>query len=264
MGTNGETEVKEATAHPEGAAVWIRGPIEPVQWMFQFDVDASPLDRLVSGSPLEPLHHAYRGFKPVTMLDPFQGMSWVIIGQQVNVTFASKLKRVLVEQFGEPVEVDGKIYRIFPSPERIASLRPEDLRPFQFSRQKAQYLIDLARKLASGWDLTPFYHMEVEEAIERLTQLRGVGRWSAECFLLFVFRHPDVFPSADMGLRRALGLLLGLGRNATEAEVRAFGALFPGWRSYVAQYLWLALREGRLGAGMASGARHSYDGGSVL
>ncbi|MDI3327990.1 MAG: DNA-3-methyladenine glycosylase [Alicyclobacillaceae bacterium] len=236
----------DTSAAPGEGVVWLRGPEESARWVFQFDVDPAPLDRLVEGSPLEPLHRVYRGFKPVVMPDPFQGMCWVILSQQVNVTFAAKLKRVLVEHFGEDLEEGGRTWKVFPSPERLAALKPEDLRPFQFSRQKAQYLVDLARRLAEGWDLGPFYNMEAEEAVECLTRLRGVGRWSAECFLLFAFRHPDVLPAADLGLRRALGRLLGLGRPATEEEVRTFGADFRGWRSYVAQYLWLALREGRL------------------
>lgn len=243
----------EPVKDPLAAGVWVEGPVELANRMFRFDADMSGFDRLAAGSPLEPLHEAYRGFKPVGMPDPFQGMSWVIVGQQVNVTFAAKLKRALMEHFGDVLQAGGRIFRVFPSPERIAGLRPEDLRPFQFSRQKAEYLIELARRLVDGWDLTPYEHLDSEEAIAKLMELRGVGRWSAECFLLFVFRHPDVLPAADIGLRRALGRLLGLGRNATEMELRAFGESFRGWRSYVSQYLWLALREGRLGDGAGSG-----------
>lgn len=235
--------IRESQSPTRG--VWVRGPVEVADRMFQFEADIRGFDNAVAGSPLEPVHQLYRGFKPVCMADPFQGMCWVIVGQQVNVTFAAKLKRTLVEKFGDTLQVGEAVYRVFPSPERIAGLEPEDLRPFQFSRQKASYLISLARRIVNGWDTSVYEGMEAEEAIAHLTQVKGVGRWSAECFLLFVFRHPDVLPAADIGLRRALGKLLGLGRNATEAELREFGRMFAGWRSYVSQYLWLALREGR-------------------
>lgn len=186
----------------------------------------------------------YRGLRPLAIPDPFEALVWAILGQQINIAFAATLKRRLLERYGQVVQVDGRAFRLFPVPELLVDLGVEEMRLLQFSRQKTAYIRELARAVASGSiDLERLRTLPDGRVIEELTRLRGIGLWTAEYLLLRGFGRPDAVPAGDMGLRAILGRLHGLGRNATEAEVRALVAPWAPWRGYVATYLWFALQQ---------------------
>ncbi|MGZ4108032.1 MAG: DNA-3-methyladenine glycosylase family protein, partial [Tumebacillaceae bacterium] len=173
---------------------------------------------------------------------PFEAMIQSIVGQQVNLTFAEALKRSLVELCGQKIDVDGDIHYAFPTPEAVARLNYDDLRQLKYSQRKAEYVIDFARGVADGTiDLTALAHMSNDEAIASLCKLRGIGRWTAECVLLFGLGRPDLLPAADIGLRNALQLFYGLEQQPTEEQVREMAHPWRGYESYATYYLWTAL-----------------------
>jgi DNA-3-methyladenine glycosylase II len=182
----------------------------------------------------------YRGLRILTIPDPFEALVWAILGQQIKVAFAARLKRVLIEAYGEAVEVDGRRFWLFPPPERLVDVTPEILRPLQVSRQKAVYIRELAR---SELDLAALRGMPDDEVVEQLVRIKGIGRWTAEYLLLRGFGRTDAIPAGDMGLRAIIGRLYGIGRNATEAEVRELADAWAPWRGYAAFYLWFALQQ---------------------
>ena len=101
----------------------------------------------------------------------------------------------------------------------------------------------MARAIASGrLDLEALRIVPPDEALARLMALKGIGRWTAEYVLLRGFGNPDSIPAADGGLKRIIGREYGLGRLATEAEVRAVAANWAGWRGYAAFYWWFTLQ----------------------
>jgi DNA-3-methyladenine glycosylase II len=113
------------------------------------------------------------------------------------------------------------------------------LRELQFSRQKSEYVRSLAALVAEGridWD--DLAARPAEEAIEALTALRGVGRWTAEYVLMRGLGHADVIPAADVGLQVAIGQAYGLGRKATEREVRELAQQWAPRRSHAAFAWW--------------------------
>jgi DNA-3-methyladenine glycosylase II len=189
----------------------------------------------------------YHGLRPVLIPDPFETLVWAIIGQQINITFAAKLKRALVERFGGRIDIDGVNYAVFPTPERLASLEHErDLLPIQFSRQKSRYTIELARAVCEGRiDLDAVASLPADEAIATLRALPGIGRWTAEYCLMRAYGHRDVMPAGDGGLKQIVGREYGYGRLATEAEVREHGERWAGWRGYAAFYWWYQLQRER-------------------
>jgi DNA-3-methyladenine glycosylase II len=173
---------------------------------------------------------------------PFESMINAIIGQQVNLTFAENLKRALVELCGDVITLGDQTYYVFPSPAQIARLNYEDLRPLKFSQRKAEYIIDFSRNVVNGTvDLELLEKMSNEEAIEYLVKLRGIGRWSAECVLLFGLGRPNLLPAADIGLRNAIQHFYGWEYQPTEAEVREFATGWRGYESYATYYMWTAL-----------------------
>lgn len=127
----------------------------------------------------------------------------------------------------------------------MARLNVEDLQKLSFNRRKAEYVIDLSRDIVEGkLDLDSLKQLPNEEVIERLVALRGVGRWTVECILLFGMGRTNLLPAADIGLRNALKKVYGLNHQPTEAEVRQWGERWSPWRSYVTFYLWDYLSNG--------------------
>ncbi|MGH7361255.1 MAG: DNA-3-methyladenine glycosylase 2, partial [Candidatus Methylomirabilales bacterium] len=119
--------------------------------LFATAEDMAPFLRAVRRSPpLAALARRCRGLRPVLIGEPFEALIWAVIGQQINIAFASKLKRALLTRFGGTLVVAGRAYPLFPAPEGLARLRPAQLRPLQFSRQKADYIIGLSRAIARG------------------------------------------------------------------------------------------------------------------
>jgi DNA-3-methyladenine glycosylase II len=213
---------------------------------FRVDEDPRPLEqRAAQDSVFGDLVARVRGLRALVMPTPFESLTWAIIGQQINVAFAYKLKRVLVERYGERLALGGREYFLFPDPERLASIEPEELRPRQFSGQKSRYIVDLARAVAGGQlDLESFAKLPAEEARAALVELRGVGRWTAEYVLMRGLAFRDELPAADVGLQVAAGRLYGLAVRPTEPELRTLAEPWAGWRTYYAFYLWFTLAPG--------------------
>ncbi len=112
----------------------------------------------------------------------------------------------------------------------------------QFSRSKAEYIVGLARAVASGeLDLDALSTISEAERIERLVRLRGIGRWTAEYGSMRGYGARDSLPAADIGLRNAVTVAYRLDHQATEAEVRAMGERWTPWRAFATFYLWATL-----------------------
>lgn len=203
---------------------------------------------------LAPLAARYRGLRIVRDANLFESVVKTIVGQQVNLAFAGTLIRRLRSAAEERIplpdawrsaEGDPPDVSVFPSPERLATLDVDRLRELQFTRSKAAYVLGIARAVAAGeLDLAELAAADDETFTARLTALKGVGRWTAECVLLFGLGRPDLLPAADIGLRNALRRALGRDDQPGEAEVRALGEAWRPHRSYATLYLWESLHDG--------------------
>jgi DNA-3-methyladenine glycosylase II len=237
--------VRLTVVGPGGDEAGLEQAARLVRRAFGLDDDPAGLVRLAAGrGVLAGLLRRYLGLRPLAIPDPFEALVWAILGQQINVAFAARLKRVLLERYGTVVQVDRCPFRLFPEPDRLADVTPEELRPLQFSRQKALYVRELARAIVDGRvDLESLRARRDDDVVAEITRLKGIGRWTAEYLLLRGFGRPDAIPAGDMGLRAIVGRLHGLGRNATEAEVRAAAEPFAPYRGYLAMTLWFALQQ---------------------
>jgi len=162
--------------------------------------------------------------------EPFQTLARAIVGQQISVKAAQSVwNRVLeVAPAMTPAEV-------------LAVTRPR-LRACGLSDRKTEYIADLARHFAEGavhphrWPA-----MEDEAVIAELVAVRGIGRWTAEMFLMFSLLRPDVYPLGDLGLLKAVRLTYFRGRNVPLSRVRRLGEQWTPWRSVATWYLWRSL-----------------------
>jgi DNA-3-methyladenine glycosylase II len=215
-----------------------------IRRVFLLDADVAPFHAVARCDPtLDVLVRRFPGARPQLLAGPYEAMLWAIIGQQVNVTFARALKGRLVDLCDRRLTVGDASYPMLPLPQDVAALDPALLRAHQFSRQKIAYLIAVSEAVASGdLDFDALAALPQEEAIAALTRHKGIGRWTAEYVLMRGLGAADSLPAADMGLRAILGRTHMLGRNASEAEVRAYAEPWAPWRGWATWYWWLALQ----------------------
>jgi DNA-3-methyladenine glycosylase II len=213
------------------------------EW-FDLETELRPFYELLSLDPL--LAHMpenYSGLRFIGMPDLFESLAWGIIGQQINLTFAYQVKRRLVENYGTKVTYENEPYWIFPSPEKINILTVPELRELQFSNKKAEYLTDVAglfvnqtlsrEKLANQPDFLSRQKL--------LTDIRGIGIWTANYVLMKTLKENAAIPYGDAGILNAL-IRHGVIDNKSDVKaIDAFYQKFKGWESYITFYLWRSL-----------------------
>ena len=166
--------------------------------------------------------------------DAFTTLARAITGQQISVKAAQSVwNRVLEACDGKP----GKL-----SPDSVLALDPPLLRACGLSQRKADYIRDLASKFAAG-ELKPrrWSMSDDETIIEELIQVKGIGRWTAEMFLMFNLHRPDILPVDDLGLRNAVAAAYNDGEKMSIEEIRAIGEGWKPWRTVATMYLWRSL-----------------------
>ncbi|MEO8631319.1 MAG: DNA-3-methyladenine glycosylase 2 family protein, partial [Betaproteobacteria bacterium] len=159
-----------------------------------------------------------RGTQLTLRSDAFVALARAIVGQQISVKAAQSVWERLIGSM-----------EIF-APEHLAVIDPVTLASAGLSRQKASYLLDLAGRFHSGaLDPLSWPAMADEDIIEDLVRVKGIGRWTAEMFLMFHLQRPDVLPVADVGLQRAMSLHYNRGKPLTEKRLRK---LAKPWAPY--------------------------------
>ncbi len=172
----------------------------------------------------------YKGLTLASRGDAFQTLARSIVGQQISVKAAQSVWDRFATEVGDM------------QPKRVLKLSVERLRGCGLSGQKVGYLLDLSARFAEGTLDTGCWHdMEDEALIEDLTQVKGIGRWTAEMFLIFYLTRPNVFPLGDLGVQRALSLHYNKGHPLSERRIAALSKLWSPWRSVATWYLWRSL-----------------------
>ncbi|CAH0345177.1 DNA-3-methyladenine glycosylase [Bacillus sp. CECT 9360] len=191
-------------------------------------------------SDLMEIFETHHGTAIVLDFDYYNCLVKSIIHQQLNLAFAYKLTERYVKTFG--FQVDGVWF--YPTPERAAELKVEELREIQFSTRKAEYIIGLSKEIADGaLDLDELSKQTDQEIIDRLVQIRGIGKWTAESFLLFGVGRPNLFPKADIGIQKAIQKLYGLPQKPTIEEMETYSKDWAPFLSYASLYLWRSIEK---------------------
>jgi DNA-3-methyladenine glycosylase II len=178
----------------------------------------------------EALRHS-RGLRIAGTPSLWEALVTAVLSQQVNLRFAYDIRRELSVAFGRRARFGETTYLAFPSPSRLARESEKTLRRFRLSGAKAGTLARLAEAFAStAVSEEEIARLPDEEAIDRLSAIKGVGRWTAEIALLRGLGRADVFPGADLGVVKYVAMeLLGHRARATEALMRRFA---DRWRPY--------------------------------
>jgi DNA-3-methyladenine glycosylase II len=247
---------------PDGTALTVSVPgtrsarvveaaLDEARWVCGLELDLSAFYRDTARDPvLAGLAQRLYGLRPTLTPGPFEMLVGSVCAQQVNLRFAFTVRARLVRRFGTPVAVRGETVYAFPEPAVLARARVAALRRMQFTLRKAEYIVGLAREVASGGlDLEALRSRSNEEVIETLTRVRGLGRWTAEWFLARGLGRGDVCPAGDLGVRKAVSHFYGRGRLLGEDAVRRRAAAWGAHQNLAVHYLLAGQRLGLDGAG---------------
>ncbi|MEO8349456.1 MAG: hypothetical protein ABI610_11130 [Acidobacteriota bacterium] len=192
---------------------------------------------------LAPLVRKFRGLRIAGYPSLWEALVSAILAQQVNLGLAFGIRADLATAFGKRLEVGGRAYFAFPSPKRIAREGERGLEGFRLSAAKLGAIARLARAFAEG-ELTEeeIAALPDEVAIERLTAMKGVGRWTAETALMRGLARADAFPAGDLSVVKYLAEgVFEHRRRATESEMRTYGERWRPWRGLALTYCWTEL-----------------------
>ena len=186
------------------------------------------LDALAEREPLIAAAIGRVGYPPPRIRDRgYETLLRTIIGQQVSVAAAQSIWNKMAAQLG-----------VLADPGNIARASDEDLRAAGLSRQKTAYARSLAEEVTSGRLDFARLPEEDEEAIAQLIRIKGIGRWSAEIYLLFAEGRPDIWPAGDLAVQIEVGRLLGLPERPSERETRRLAHGWSPHRGAAAIFAW--------------------------
>ena len=208
---------------------------------FDLDRDLQPFYEVArSDNLLSLVLDNCRGLRIIAVEDLFEALSWAILGQQINLSFAYTLKKRLIENFGQQFIYNGIPFWRFPAPEAIVRANPQQLLDLSISIRKTEYLQEVSRQITEGKLSKELLSQlnSIHQIEKALTGIRGIGAWTANYVLLRCLRHPQAFPVGDAGLQNAVKKLLNMDRKPTETELRELAIPWKGWEAYATFYLW--------------------------
>ena len=246
---DGGEEVAGVHAYSEGGVVVgevfgeadvgvVRGQVARI---LSLDVDGRGFAGVGARDPVVGrLQARYPGLRPVCFYSPYEAAAWAIIGQRVRIVQAAKIKARMAEELGPTVEISGKPEHAFPGPSRLARLEGFP----GLSGRKIENLRQLGREAAEGKVEAAYLRsLTVEEALEELKELPGIGDFSAELILLRGAGEPDHLPLREPRLRRAAALAYGLDESPADGELERMAGGWRPYRTWVSLYLRAMLEE---------------------
>ena len=177
--------------------------------------------------------HGRCGLADAQHTDPFQALAHAIVSQQLSTKAAATIARRFDALFDDA-----------PAPARLASVTDQQLRTVGLSVQKVGYLRDLSARIESGaLPLAALDGLPDQDVIELLTEVKGIGRWTAEMFLMFRLHRPDVLPVGDLGIVKAVQRAYGLRKAPDPKRLTKIGEPWRPYRSVACWYLWASLHN---------------------
>lgn len=222
-----------------------------VRHVFGLDMDLPGFYRMAKGDrALGALVPPLYGLRPTLTPGGLEMLVGSILAQQVNLRFAFTLRARLVRRYGTPVVLGGDHVYAFPDPASLAAASVEALRAMQLSTSKAEAIRGVARSVVDGTlDFPALVASANDDVIERLTSLRGVGRWTAEWFLARCLGRGDVCPAGDLAVRKAFDHYYARGRTLGEEAIRRRARTWGPYQSLAVHYLLAGMRLARPATG---------------
>jgi DNA-3-methyladenine glycosylase II len=177
--------------------------------------------------------HGACGLAAAQHADPFHALLRAIVSQQLSTKAAATIAARFEGLYGGP-----------PTPAQVVATSDTQLRAVGFSGQKIGYVRDLCQRISDGsLPLAALDSMSDDEVVDALTQVKGIGRWTAEMFLMFRLHRPDVLPVGDLGIVKAVQKAYRLRKVPTPERLTRIGEAWRPYRSIACWYLWASLHN---------------------
>ncbi len=181
---------------------------------------------------------AYYGLRLMGIVDLFEALCWCVIGQQINLTFAHKIKTRLVHEFGE--FMDGCY--CFPTPQKILNINRETLVDMQFSKQKINYINNISQAFCNNeLNKNDLLLLRKDQQMQKLTAIKGIGPWTANYVSMKTLRDMTCIAYGDTGLSSSLHTHFETEKKPSKRTIDKIFQPFSGWESYFNFYLWRSL-----------------------
>ncbi len=219
---------------------------EKVAWILGTDIKLQGYYAIAREDPvISFMVQELYGLHPTRAGSVFEALVLAIMSQQIAANVARLIHALTIETYGRQLSVDGHVYHAFPTPEAILSAGVEGLKAVKLSTRKAEYILDIASKVASGsLRLEGIGALSDEGVQEQVMGLRGVGRWTSQWLLIRALGRPDAFPSGDLALRRIISNLYFGGQAISDPEAEEFSRRWSPHRSLATIYFFAAARKG--------------------
>lgn len=209
---------------------------------FFMDVDMDAVKKALSVDDYgKELVKAFWPLRPANYAGPWEALLKSLVHAQIFPSFASTLDQTLREQYGERVVFDGEPIRYFPRPIELAFAIEEDLRAFKFSRQKADYLVNISRAVLDDpvtYDFAAMRQMPGPDVVKLLSKLRGVGAWTSQNVAMRGLPHTDVFID-EKATRKAIAPYYSRDDDMNKREVAAAVERFAPYRTFACYYTYM-------------------------
>jgi len=190
--------------------------------------------------------YGLRGYSEPTV---FETVVIAVLEQQVTLSYAQKMRELLIKKFGDKLEANHQVYYAFPSPEALAKASIDELRKCGLSRYKASYIKEISKKIVKGeFNPEELRQLPTQKAMESLMKFKGIGRWTAE-YILARGLGRNVIPADDIALRKATSEFYFGGKELSGEETREFAQHWNKYQGFSAFYLLYAHRHIKGGHG---------------
>ncbi|NWJ95331.1 MAG: DNA-3-methyladenine glycosylase 2 family protein [Chloroflexi bacterium] len=232
-----DVETAPTRADFEAAAEWANR-------RFWLDIDMLAVrDVLMVDEYGEELVTRYWPARPTNLPGPWEGLLKTVIGNQIYPGLAIRLLQTLLDTYGQKVQFQGKVSHLYPTPERLANVLPENLLGLRFSRQKARYLPGIVQAVLEHPDRYNWEHMRslpAEKAVAALDELSGVGPWTAHYVAMRGLPHLDIFVDEE-GLHKTLAAAYSRRASLSSDETAKLMKVYSPYRSFACYYTYMRM-----------------------
>lgn len=213
-----------------------------IDW-FDMDRDISGFYTLLNAhQPTQSFAKNYYGLRLMGIVDLFEALCWCVIGQQINLTFAHKIKTRLVQKYGKAKTVGTETHYCFPTPEILLKADRDELVAMQFSKQKINYIYTISQAFCSRTlNRDELLALNKTEQMDKLLAIKGIGPWTANYVSMKSLRDMTCIAYGDTGLSSALHTHFETDKKPDMATIDKIFQPFAGWESYLNFYLWKSL-----------------------
>ena len=210
--------------------------IDRVSFFLSFSDDLEPFYRMGYGDvDFAPVLQQYYGLHHVKFITPFECASWAVLSQRYPMGAAQKVKQAIMERFGTGLEVNGRIYRAFPEPARLARASEDELMPFVRNKRRVEFLIGVSKSF-SEIDEKFLRTAKYDEVETFLGKINGIGEWSRKLIMLRGLGRMEKL-ALEKRLLKAASVVYGHGKPLTQARFDQIAEKYGQWKGYWAYYL---------------------------